>query len=349
MVHLSRLVFPLLAAALAAQSPLPLPASHTASEGSTSTNVPFGRSTPVRVQYVYDAMLFTGPVTITAVAFRADGGTVVASKLVDCEIHMSTSPLPLTALSTTFAQNRGANDTVVLPQQILTLPAQTAPATTPNAFLPAIPLATPFAYDPAQGALVLEIVVFGQPPGAYQLDATYVCDSPEVPIGPMSCLQTNGLPLRVESATTQVIWGRPWIARALDAVPGSFCILALGSIESGAWGGFLLPQDLTGFGGPGCYLSIDILGTWVAVAAGDGSAQFPFVVPNVPSLVGEWIRYQAAEFAPQANPLGLVTSQAKKVQVCGWEPVGRLWASGAAPTTGTREIGVATVLELTVQ
>ena len=105
--------------------------------------------------------------------------------------------------------------------------------------------------------------MYGQPPGAYPLDVTFACDSPEVLVGPGSCLQPSSLPLRVESATTQVIWGRPWIARTLDAVPGSFCLLVLGSMDSGPWGGFLLPQDLTGFGGPGCYLSIDVLGSWV--------------------------------------------------------------------------------------
>lgn len=331
-----------------AQSPLVAPASHASSEGTSSTNVPFGRSTPVRVQYAYDAMLFAAPVVITALQFRLDGGASAASKVVDCEILMSTLAVPLVAVSATFATNRGADETVVFPRQLLTLPAQVATGT-PSQFLPSIPLSTPFAYDPANGGLLIEIVVHGQPPGAYSLDVTYVCDSPEVGIGPMSCQHSGGVPLRVESATTQVIWGRPWVARVLDAPASSFVFLMAGSQESGPWGGLVLPQDLAGAGAPGCFLSIDLAASWFAVTAVDGTATFPFVLVNDPSTIGDWLRYQALLFDPAANPLGVVTSQAKKVQVCGWEPVARVWSSGVTALLGTREIGVGAVVQLSVQ
>ena len=338
----------LLVACAAAQSLLPFPASHAATEGTGFTNIPFGRSTPVRVQYAYDAMLFAGPHTITAVQFRLDGGASAASKVVDCEIRMSTLPVPLVQIAPTFASNRGADEVVVLPRQLLTLPAQ-ATTNSPNAFLPAIPLAVPFSHSPANGGLLMEIVVFGQPPGAYSFDVTYVCDSPESDIGPLSCLQSNGLPLGLESATTQVMWGRPWIARVHDAPAGSLTVLIAGSQETGPWNGIVLPQDLAGVGAPGCFLSIDIGGTWLAVAGADGTAQFPFALANSPATIGDWLRYQALVLDPAANSLGLVTSQAKKVQVCGWEPVARVWSTGTTATLGTREIGVGAVMQLTVQ
>lgn len=338
----------LFAATASAQSLVPVPASHVATEGTSSTNVPFGRSTPVRVQYAYDALLFAGPSTITALQFRLDGGAAAATKVVDCEISMSTFSMPLVAISQDFAANRGSDETVVLPRQLLTLPAQ--PATgTPSVFLPAITLAVPFAYDPQDGGLLIEIVVFGQPPGTYSLDVTYVCDSPESGIGPLSCPQSTGLPLRVESATTQVIWGRPWVAQALDLAPGALVILIVGTQESGPWNGLILPQDLAGIGAPGCYLSLDIAATWFAVAAVDGTATFPFVLANTPATIGDWIRFQAVGFDPTANPLGLVTSQARKVQVCGWEPVARVWSSGITATFGTREIGVGAVMQVSIQ
>jgi hypothetical protein len=248
----------------------------------------------------------------------------------------------------TFALNRGSDETIVFPRQMLTLPAANATGT-PSAFLTAIPLAVPFAHDPANGGLVIEIAVHGQPPGAYSFDLTYVCDSPESAIGPMSCPQSLGLPLRVESATTQVIWGRPWIARVLDAPAGAPVIFFAGSQESGPWGGFVLPQDLGVFGAPGCYLSIDLAASWFGITAPDGTATFPFVLANSPSTIGDWLRYQAVVFDPTANALGLVTSQARKVQVCGWEPVARVWASSVSTTIGTREIGVAAVVQIAVQ
>ena len=43
-------VWVLLTSPVVAQAPLPLPASHVAMEGTTFTNVPFGRSTPTRVR-----------------------------------------------------------------------------------------------------------------------------------------------------------------------------------------------------------------------------------------------------------------------------------------------------------
>jgi hypothetical protein len=325
-----------------------LPASHAVTEGTASTNVPFGRSTPTRVQYVYDATLFAGPVTITGVQFRLDGGAFAGQKVVDCEMSMSTLPSNLIGLSVDFAQNRGVDETSVLTRQLLTLPAQAVGAT-PNAFLPEVPLDTVFAYDPQNGGLVIEIVVHGQPPGSYSLDATFVCNSPMVPIGPAACLGSNALPLRAESATTQVIWGRPWVARALDAVPGNLVLLALGTIETGTWAGLNLPQNLAPIGGAGCYVSIDAAAIFYGIAEPDGSTTFPFVIPNNPGVLGEWIRFQAASFDAAANSLGLITSQAQKVQVCGWEPVGRVWSSGISAVFGTREIGLSAVVQLRVQ
>lgn len=336
----------LFAAFAQAQTLLPLPASHAGMEGTSATNVPFGRSTPTRVQYAYDAMLFAGAHNITALQFRLDGGVTAASKVVDCEILMSTLAVPLVNVNAAFAVNRGADQTVVLPRQLLTLPAAAATGS-PSAFLAAIPLTTPFVHDPANGGLLIEIVVHGQPPGAYSIDLTYVCDSPESGVGPASCPQSGGLPLRVESATTQVIWGRPWVARTLDAPAGAPIILISGSQESGPWNGANLPQDLGAIGAPGCFLSLDIASSWFGVTATDGTATFPFVLANSPATIGDWIKYQALVFDPTANPLGLVTSQARKVQVCGWEPVARVWSSGVTATLGTREIGVGAVLQLT--
>lgn len=336
-----------LCAAPVAQNLLPLPPSHAASEGTASTNVPFGRSTPVRVQYAYDGSLFAGPVTITSIAFRLDGGATAAPKVVDCELRCSTMPAALVAMSVDFASNRGADEAVVLPRQLLTLPAHAA-AATPSPFLPPVPFAAPFAYDPQQGPLLLEIVVYGQPPGAYSLDVTYVCSSPDLPFGPGACVGSTGLPLRVQSASDQVLWGRPWTAQVQDALPGTFVALLLGSSEV-AWSGVPLPIDLAFLGSPGCFLSTDAWLLVVALADVAGNADFPFAVPNSPTWLGEWIRFQGVALDPAASAGGLVSSQAQKVQVCGWEPVARLWAGGVGTALGVRELGVGAVVRLGTQ
>ena len=338
----------LIVGSVAAQGMAVVPATHAVREGSAGTNIPFGRGAPTRVQYVYDANLIAAPVTITGVRLRLDGGASSAGKIVDCEVSMSTCPASLLALSTQFEQNRGTDEVLVLPRQLLALPAQ-ASSGSPGAFSSPIRFGAPFSYDPQSGPLVLEIAVHGQPPGAYSLDATFVCSSPSVSVGPPSCLQSNGAPLRVESATTGVHWGRPWVVRAFDADPGDVVVLALGSQESGMWAGMQLPQDLALVGARGCYVSIDIAASFYGYAVSDGSVTFPFVIPNNPQLLGEWLRFQAAALDPAANSLGLVTSQAQKVQVCGWERVGRVWSSGVSQAFGTLELGLAAVAQFTTQ
>jgi hypothetical protein len=96
-------------------------------------------------------------------------------------------------------------------------------------------------------------------------------------------------------------------------------------------------------------VSIDAAAVYYDIAPPDGSVTFPFFIPNNPNVLGEWLRFQAATFDAAANALGLVTSQAQKVQVCGWEPVGRVWSNGITLASGTREMGVAAVIQVTVQ
>ncbi|MEC7583084.1 MAG: hypothetical protein VYE77_02090 [Planctomycetota bacterium] len=331
-------------APLAAQG-LILPDSHGVLEGSTATNVPFGRSTPTRVQCVYDSSLFASPGQISSIAWRLDGGASAATKLVDCEIRMSTGPQVLVNTSALFSANRGVDEVVVLPRQIVQLSGQSI-GTTPTPFLPPIALATPFAYDPAHGPLVVEVIVYAQPPGSYSLDATFVCTSPEFAVGPVACTPLVGQPLRCESATTQLLWGRPWLARVLDAAPGSLVTMVLGTRDTGTWNGFVLPQDLGMLGAPGCYLSIDMGATFFQTALGDGSATFTFAIPNQPSALGIWLYYQAGAVAPGANALGVITSQARRVQVGGFEPVARVWSSGITSLVGVREMGTAPVIEI---
>src|SRR5262245_36769228 len=343
-----RLIAIAAATALApAQTQLVLPQSHAQLDGTTATSVPFGRGGAVRVQCLYDPMLFAAAGNVTAIAFRLDGGQSAASKQVDCELRLSTSPRALVAMGADFAGNRGGDEVVVLPRQLLALPASTATAT-PSPFLAPIALAVPFHYDPALGPLLLEVTVFGQPPGSYVLDATFVCNSPEVLVGPPACVPAQGQPLRVESATQQVLWGRPWLARALDAPAGAPVVLGLGDNDV-MTGGVPLPIPLDAIGATGCFLSIDATSLWFQVAQPDGTATFAFTVPNQPSLLGYWAYFQAGVFAPAANAAGLATSQAKRVQVCGFEPVARLWAASTTAAVGSLEIGTAPVIQLTLQ
>ena len=335
----------LLGGTLPGQDQIVLPGSHTTQEGSTSTNVPFGRSVPMRVQMVYDGRLFRDPVAIDEIAFRLNGGDSALAKQVELEMRMSTLPGSVLGTDHVFASNRGVDEVQVFERQIVSLPAHEQ-VQTPNPFTLHLPLNPSFAYDPDQGSLVLEIIVHAQEPGAYTLDTTYVCASPHEAVGPPACQASGGATLKVESATSQVMWGRSLVFRVFDAQPGALTGLVLGTRDTGNWNGWDLPQDLAVLGAPGCFASISIDLIASQIAGGSGSASYIFSLPSDPALQGLWIYFQGSAVDVGANPLGVVTSQAARIQVCGWEPVARVYATGTAATTGLREIGVAPVIQL---
>ena len=153
----------------------------------------------------------------------------------------------------------------------------------------------------------------------------------------------------MESATSQVMWGRALVIRVLDARLGTLTGLVLGTRGSGSWRGWELPQDLAILGAPGCFASIAIEAATSQVSAGDGSATYIFALPSDPALQGLWIYFQASAVDLAANSLGVVTSQAARIQICGWEPVARVYASGTGASVGLREIGVAPVVELVIR
>jgi hypothetical protein len=333
-----------LAATSPAQARIVLPPSHAGVEGTGATHVPFGRSVPMRVQAAYDAALFSGPRVIGALAWRIDGNQTSAAKRLELEVRLSTLARPITGLQAAFSANTGADEVVALDRTAVDLPAQ-GQGQAPNPFTVRVPLQRAFAYDPSRGALLVDVLVHDQPPGAYPLDATFTCTSEQRGYGPPGC-GAAGRILRVDSATTQVLWGRPFALRVLDAPAQAATSLFLGSIESGWWNGLPIPFDLGAAGAPGCWLSIDALLVRGALADAAGTALYSFALPALPALRGEWVRFQGVALEAQANPLGLVTSQPAKVQVCGWEAVSRVYASGAGAIAGFVEVGVAPVLQL---
>ena len=330
-----------------AQNPTVLPPSRATVEGSGSTNVPFGRSVPMRTQLAYDRSLFDTAVVASGIAMRLDGGATSRGKKAEVELRACTMPVAITSMQARFEANLGSDLTVVLDRQIIDLPAHTQPSS-PNPFTARLPFTRPFAFDPTRGSLLLEVLVHGQPPGPYTLDTTYLCESPRESYGPDGC-GSNGKVLRAESATTQVLWGKRMVLRVFDAQPSAPTMLFLGTLESGAWGNLRLPVDLGPVGAPGCWLSIDMLVQRSVRADATGVALYPINVPSLPHLQGQWIRFQGASMDAQANPLGVTTSQAGKVQICGWQAVARVYAPKTNALTGFRELGIAPVIELMTQ
>jgi hypothetical protein len=143
---------------LCAQSQQILPSPFQASEGETYTGFPFGQSHSVRLQHYYAPNLFSGPGTITGVSFRPEGGAAYASKGVDVEILCCTSKMNTTQITNNFVTNYGAHLTVVFQRKVLNLPL-VANQQGPRAFSLSFVFDTPFAFDPQNGGLLMEIKV----------------------------------------------------------------------------------------------------------------------------------------------------------------------------------------------
>ena len=331
-----------------AQRSIVVPPSHAGVAGTGSTNVPFGRSTPMRLQAVYDPLNFAGPIVVTGVGFRLDEGQTTPGKRVELECRLSSMGAGIVRIQSEFAQNRGPDEQVVIARRTIDLPAL-GQAMNPNPFHLQLSLDRPFPYDPAGGALVLEIAVFGQEARGLPLDSTWVCDSPTVRYGPPGCGPASGPALSADCLTTGPTWGRNLALRVFDARPFAVTGLFLGTIEQGVWNGLPIPSDLGLFGAPGCSLSVDPRIVASRAADATGSAVYDFFVPSIPDLKGTVVRFQGVAVDPTANALGVVTSQAAKVEICGWEPVARVFAAGLTASIGQRELGVAPVLQLTVQ
>jgi hypothetical protein len=118
-------------------------------------------------------------------------------------------------------------------------------------------------------------------------------------------------------------------------------------MESGNWNGLNLPYALDSLGAPGCSLSTNPLLILAAQADAAGQATYELRLPAEPALQNAWIRYQGLAVDAPANALGITFSAGHKVQICGWEPIVRVWRTNLADPTGALEIGAGLVLQLT--
>lgn len=151
------------------------PNAQAAVEGNINNIFPFGISVDPyvvpsgtqRYQQVYSAgdfaALAPGGEYITRIAFRPDApaGAPFSTTLPDIRIDLSTTSASPDALSTTFANNVGADDTIVyggVTGAALPLSSSfTGPARGPKDFDIIIYLTTPFFYNPAAGNLLLDV------------------------------------------------------------------------------------------------------------------------------------------------------------------------------------------------
>src|SRR4029077_18250886 len=139
--------------------PLVVPNQWTAVQGDTGNLFPFFSSQPIRYQQVFGASQFSrlnpGGGLINRIAFRGHGpGVSFTGTVAQLQVNLSTTSRSPDNLSSTFADNVGADDT-----QVFSGPFQAAVTYTgdPTNFEVVINFTTPFFYDPAKGNLLLDV------------------------------------------------------------------------------------------------------------------------------------------------------------------------------------------------
>jgi hypothetical protein len=128
----------------------------------TGNGFPFGFSYAGAYQQAYAGTSFAGPITITGLEFynTAYNSFATAMNTGTWTIALSTSKNDWHALSPVYAANVGVDNTVVFSGNLA------RPWAFGNTL--AISLSQPFTYDPANGDLLMDIVVTGaSAPGGY--------------------------------------------------------------------------------------------------------------------------------------------------------------------------------------
>jgi hypothetical protein len=116
-------------------------------------------NTPLRHQIVYDNSLF--PVEIMRLGElrlrpSALSGSAFTATIPNLQINLSTTSQEPNYLSSTFAQNVGADEAVVFQGPLTVSSRFVGPTNGPKEFDIIIPLTTPFMYDPTRGNLLID-------------------------------------------------------------------------------------------------------------------------------------------------------------------------------------------------
>jgi hypothetical protein len=151
-IKLTSLAFVLIA-------PIPLAKAQTVVAGGTGTpnaypfgNFPAGQyAAGSQYQQIYSSADFSGPVTITGIAFASASTSTPGTNVYNFNIGLGTTSSTPANPSSTFASNGTTT-------QVFSGPL-TAPLTATGNFDLTIPLTTPFSYNPSQGNLLLDVVL----------------------------------------------------------------------------------------------------------------------------------------------------------------------------------------------
>ena len=329
---------------------LVLPPNYEFIEGKSSTNFPFGRSTPFRLQDIYWKECFKGKarqIIIDGLYIRPDGGIKTqGKKFLRLNLYISSTPCPTGAAHQEFKLNRGKDFSLVF-SGMINLPD--IPGKIPNPFIVYFPFEGPFIYSTDQEGLLIEFEIFRQPPGRYPLDSPFICTSNNSRFGfSKYCISSSGKPIEI-SVNTSIKLGGNLLINLINGPKEKGAVAFLGTRIKGKFLGLTLPIDLTVYGAYGCQLLVPpLIVSKGKITSKTGTCAFNFVLPsNLYYLVGSYLYCQAFVYDEIANPIGLVFSNGVKAHICGPEPVGRVFSSGTVTANkGWFQFGSAHIIKI---
>lgn len=139
--------------------PLVVPNGLMSVQGDTGNLFPLFSQQPIRYQQIYDKSQFGGsPQIINSIAFRAHSpGVPFSGSVPQLQVSLSTTAKAPDALSSTFADNVGADTTQVFNGPLAVAANNSSTPGAVNGFDIVITFTTPFPYDPAKGNLLVDV------------------------------------------------------------------------------------------------------------------------------------------------------------------------------------------------
>ena len=305
-----------LAATGAAQIQLTLPTEFERAWGSGGTSSAMLGQDSSRTQMVFAAPIAPGTV-VTEFGVRCAPSIVDrAAFTASIEIRMSSTTAAPGALSATFATNIGSDETIVLPQQVVNVPAM--PANRGTGLFATFPLATPFVFG-TNGSpnLCVDFLVHSRSANAsWATDRAFAGTTGAVRdagigcgIGTVGSTSTAGIGGNYTdgSTITFTLTGGP--PNALAFVQPSLDMKELVP-------GFPLPLPLSVIGSaPGCDLLVNLdFALLPVVTDGGGNASVPMTITGFSSF-GFGAQWGCLVTPTPTNPFGLVVMRNRYVYI----------------------------------
>lgn len=288
-----------------AQNTLVLPVEYDRAWGRGSSSLLGGSST--RTQLVFANPFPIGTVLL-GVGLRPTASTSDrAAFTADVEVRASSTAAVPGALSSTFANNVGSDEVIVLPRQMVPIPAM--PANRSTGLFAQFPFATPFVFGTNTNTnICIEVLVHGRSTGAsWSTDRGFATASGRATTAGMGCGSAS---VGSTSSGGSYVAGSTISITLSGAPPTTFAMLLAAFDMKEFAPGLLLPFDLSLVGaGAGCDLLLNPgFGPTGFLTDGSGAASTSLTVPGGFGQLGIGWQWAYLVAPGPANPIGLETT-----------------------------------------